>query len=249
MQGSPEIPVIASQQESKKSDFGKVFTKSCKPIRSRGGIAMEAIGALLKQFGLDTGYCNVVEETLLTLAGVEDKPAKACFYDPALNGGAKLKKLDALELKNVERTSMFFEIPLSEDNLNRVLKFLKENGIECNDYTRLLSDEDRQSNIKLIRVNADNAQEILFPKIVEHLKLNESEIERHIDVMHKERGTRRERHKLAVESSESKDAPIKDQKSSEAYSWGRLFNKRNAIVALTFTAAAAAATMTFAKGR
>jgi hypothetical protein len=89
--------------------------------------------------------------------------------------------------------------------------------------TRLLSDEDKQSNIKLIRVNADNAQKILFPKIVEYLKLNEREIERHLDVMDKERGTTRERHKLAVESSENKDTPIKDQKSNEAYSWGRLY--------------------------
>lgn len=244
MQGRPEI---ISQPENANSEFKKIISKSYKPEKSRGGIAIEAIGSVLKQFNLDTGYCNVVEDTLLALAGVEEKPLKACFYDPALHGRDKLNKLNIIELKNVERTSIFFEIPLSEKNLEAVLKFLKEIRIVCNDYTCLLSDQDRESNIKLIRVYADHAQERLCPRIVGYLKLHESEVKRHLEVMQKKMDARRERHKLLLEPDENKDTPVNDQKSGEAYSWGRLFNKRNALAALTFTVAAGAAVMTLAK--
>ncbi len=199
-----------------------------------GSYVMGEIGLSLRQFNIDICHCNVIEHTLLALAGVKEMPLKRCVvFDPALEGRETLAQLDELERKKVEESSIFFRIPLSNKNAMELLqKFAVEKGIEFNDYTHTLSKEDKQSNIKLICLNAESVHRKLLPDIIEYLKSHSEEVKRHRKVMYE-------------------NLSVKHQESSGSCSWGRLFNKRTALAALTVTvsAAAAAAAMTFANRR
>jgi hypothetical protein len=220
--------------------------------RNEGGRAMESIRELVDPLGINTSYCNAVEHTLLALAGIEERPSKHCsYYDPILHGEAQLGRLGALEKERVEFNSIFFKIPLVRaDSMELLQQFATANKLECNDYTDALSENDKEFNIKLIRIPATSAKDTLFPMIATYLKDHPEEVKRHTEVMQEELKARYPNWTMPCpsEAPNKQETPAlaephnasKSPEASGSYSWGRFF----ALAALTTTAAAAAITLT-----
>lgn len=184
---------------------------------SKGQIATHFISSRLKEFGIDTGSSDAVELALLELAGVEEKPSGTCqFFDPADLEDHDLNEFefDKQELKAVIFNSIFFLLPLSNPkSMERLQEFAQENKIELHNYNRALPKEDRESKI-FIRINAEVAQEKIFPIIVEHYR---------------------------IKNENGEKAKDTKKNTNSTYSWPRLFSNRAILTtALTLTVSAAA---------
>ncbi len=193
---------------------------------------IQSIGEILEQkFGIDVHTCDVVELTLLALAGVEEKPAGQCLFD---DGDSIIEK-DKLEKNHSQTNSVFFQFSLSNsESMTRLQEFAQVNGMEFHDYTHTLSETDKESHIKLIRIDAKSANETLFPMILDYLHQNPDIVNTY---------PRKPYEKSANETPKATNNGMKDPESKGSYSWSRFFSNHGAVVATacTITALAIAA--------
>lgn len=137
--------------------------------------ALNKIGDdLLKEFLIDTDYCDVLEEIILKLANIEEEP-KYCLSNHNLTAIAdKIKP----EIKHTPKNSVFFKLGLSEPNSIVKLKlFLEKNHIEFHDYTDKIISTNSDKLAKLICINSRGLLRTLYPKLLKFLNNNPSEID------------------------------------------------------------------------
>jgi hypothetical protein len=168
------------------SETKKVFSHSRGP--SKGFVATQFISNRLKDiFRIDTSSCDVVQLTLLKLAGIEEKPDK-CRFDGGTNPFISKEKLEP-NYSASESDFVHFKLFLSDGSMKQLLEFLASKKIQFHDYTSVLSDNDRKANIKVFSIHYAGFEDTLCSEIVKYLREHKEAVDEHLDAMNKNTGT------------------------------------------------------------
>lgn len=128
----------------------------------RPGEVIRHISSTLKnEFHIDTNRCNVVEDTLLQLAGIEEKPSKCQYYDPAIFDDSP---------NCFFYNCLLFRIPLSDDSITLMAQFAKKNNIQFGEFTKTLSRQSQEKNVKLFSLDTEGIEKALLPMILDYLR-------------------------------------------------------------------------------
>jgi len=131
---------------------------------------------LSNRFLIDTGYCDALEEIILKLANIDEKPAY-CGHSHDINiHDIGIKP----EIKHTSKNSVFFKLGLlKQSSMIKLTTFLEKNHVEFYDYTdKVISNTDDKTS-KLICINSRGLLRILYPKIIEYLNKNPNDINRY----------------------------------------------------------------------
>lgn len=178
-----------------------------------------------KDFAINAGDCDVVEETFLKLAGVTEKPWQPCVFHNDLDSFDD----DKLQQNHSPNNSVFFQLPLLDpDSVNRLKIFAEANKIEFFDYSHIIGEEYKNQNIKLIRIDADSAKHILCAKIVDYLQKHPQEtlpyLKKTCEKLHPERN------KDQIAEIEQR---IKNIEAIRTSSWNRFFSDHRLAISVS----------------
>lgn len=122
------------------------------------------------EFGINIDECELVEHTLLKLAGVEEKPFKECYFG-------------MLNKSNPPLVS--FQLSLQDSQgIKKIEDYGKQNEIKFYNCTHELSQEDQKSGVYLICLDPEEAINKLLPAIIKFLHYNPTESMKYSDKHH-----------------------------------------------------------------
>jgi hypothetical protein len=122
---------------------------------------------LHEEFGINIDKCELVEETFLKLAGVNEKPFKECSFSIHENSNPPL---------------VSFELALRDpEEIKKLEAYSTQNGIKFYDYTHELSPEEQKSNIYLICLDSEGVINKLLPAIINFFRENPKELIKYSD--------------------------------------------------------------------
>lgn len=122
---------------------------------------------LWNNYRVDTHYCDVFEESLLSLAEVKEMPT-FCYY----NNKQQLLPTQLFEEGHSLENSIFFRLGLSQaSSVEKLMHYATEKKLEPFDYTYKISKEEINRGTKYIRLSANEMLNILC-NIESHLAQN-----------------------------------------------------------------------------
>jgi len=128
----------------------------------------------LTNYGVTVTKCDIFEDCILTLAGIEEKPTSCSFdYQTSLSP-SKLKK------NHTMANSIFFSLGLSDSSIQKLMEYANENTLEPFDYSDKIP---KKTRMHLIRMNSERIITIVLPKIKAYLDEHLNEVIRYHQII------------------------------------------------------------------